>query len=40
MFLLSNETIKKVATIMEDAVKLNVPNKVDVEIGASWGESK
>jgi len=36
----SNETIKKVATIMEEAVKLNVPNKVDVEIGSSWGESK
>ena len=36
----SNETIKQVATIMEEAVKLNVPNKVDVEIGSSWGESK
>jgi len=23
---------------MEDAVKLNVPSKVDVEVGPSWGE--
>ena len=36
----SNEQIKKVANIMEEAVKLNVPNKVDIEIGPSWGESK
>ena len=35
----SNEQIKKVANIMEEAVKLNVPNKVDIEIGPSWGES-
>jgi DNA polymerase I-like protein with 3'-5' exonuclease and polymerase domains len=27
------------AEIMRNAVKLNVPTKVDVEIGASWGES-
>jgi len=25
---------------MENAVKLGVPSKVDVEIGPSWGESK
>ena len=36
----SNDQIKKVANIMEEAVKLNVPNKVDIEIGPSWGESK
>jgi DNA polymerase I-like protein with 3'-5' exonuclease and polymerase domains len=36
----SNEQTKRVANIMEEAVKLNVPSKVDVEIGPSWGESK
>jgi DNA polymerase I-like protein with 3'-5' exonuclease and polymerase domains len=28
------------AKIMEDAVPLEVPNKCDVEIGASWGEAE
>jgi len=27
------------AGIMRDAVKLKVPNKVDVEIGPSWGQA-
>ena len=30
----------EVATIMTDAVPLEVPNKCDVEIGPSWGEAK
>ncbi len=34
----STDETKKVASIMEDAVKLNVPSKVDVEVGPSWGE--
>ena len=34
----SMDETKKVASIMEDAVKLNVPSKVDVEVGPSWGE--
>jgi DNA polymerase I-like protein with 3'-5' exonuclease and polymerase domains len=34
----STDQTKKVASIMEDAVKLNVPSKVDVEVGPSWGE--
>ena len=35
---ISTDETKKVASIMEDAVKLNVPSKVDVEVGPSWGE--
>ena len=34
----STDETKKVASIMEDAVKLNVPSKVDIEVGPSWGE--
>ncbi len=34
----STDETKKVASIMENAVKLNVPSKVDVEVGPSWGE--
>ena len=30
----------EVATIMTDALPLEVPNKCDVEIGPSWGEAK
>jgi len=26
--------------IMENSIKLSVPNKVDLEIGPSWGEAK
>ena len=31
---------KKYSTIMENAVNLVIPNKCDVEVGASWGQSK
>ena len=34
------EEAKEAAQIMIDAVKLEVPSKVDVEIGRSWGEAK
>jgi DNA polymerase I-like protein with 3'-5' exonuclease and polymerase domains len=34
----SPEQAKKIIEIMESAVKLEVPNKVDYEVGASWGE--
>jgi DNA polymerase I len=29
---------KKIIEIMENAVKLEVPNKVDYEFGENWGE--
>jgi DNA polymerase I-like protein with 3'-5' exonuclease and polymerase domains len=31
---------EEAAQIMIDAVRLEVPSKVDVEIGPSWGEAK
>ena len=36
----SKEQIESIVGAMENAVPLGVPNKVDVEIGPSWGESK
>jgi DNA polymerase I-like protein with 3'-5' exonuclease and polymerase domains len=36
----SQEKIKMVASIMENAVPLSVPSKVDIEVGPSWGETK
>ena len=30
----------EIATIMESAIPLVVPNKCDVDIGPSWGEAK
>jgi DNA polymerase I-like protein with 3'-5' exonuclease and polymerase domains len=35
----SEEEAHKWAKIMKESVKLRVPNKVDVEIGTSWGDS-
>ena len=35
----SNEG-KKIQEIMENCVKINVPLKVDLEIGPNWGEIK
>ena len=36
---IENETqAKKIIEIMENAVKLEVPNKVDYEFGENWGE--
>jgi DNA polymerase I-like protein with 3'-5' exonuclease and polymerase domains len=34
----SPEQIEKIINVMEDAVKLEVPNKVDYEEGDSWGD--
>ena len=34
----SEAQAKKIIEIMEDAVKLAVPNKVDYESGKTWGE--
>jgi len=34
----SPEQARELATIMENAVPLQVPNKCDVEVGPSWGE--
>jgi DNA polymerase I-like protein with 3'-5' exonuclease and polymerase domains len=31
---------EEAAQIMIDAVRLEVPSKVDVEMGPSWGEAK
>ena len=36
----SNEKAEKIIEIMESAVELKVPNKVDYESGANWGEIK
>ena len=34
----SEDKAKKVVEIMENAVKLEVPNKVDYESGKNWGD--
>ena len=34
----SPEQAKKVVEIMEQSVKLDVPNKVDYESGKNWGD--
>jgi DNA polymerase I-like protein with 3'-5' exonuclease and polymerase domains len=34
----SDEKVKKIVEIMENAVKLEVPNKVDYESGENWGD--
>ena len=36
----SKEQVNKIIDIMENAVKLKVPNKVDYESGNNWGEIK
>ena len=36
----SNEKAEEIIEIMESAVELKVPNKVDYESGANWGEIK
>ena len=35
----SNETKNKIIGIMENAIKLSVPNKVDCDMGKSWGDA-
>ena len=36
----NDDQVDSIVYAMENAVKLGVPSKVDVEIGPSWGESK
>jgi DNA polymerase I-like protein with 3'-5' exonuclease and polymerase domains len=36
----SPEQAEKIIEIMENAVQLIVPNKVDYEKGPNWGEAK
>ena len=36
----SEETKNKIIEIMENAVKLKIPNKVDCELGDTWGDIK
>jgi len=36
----SMEQAEKIVKIMEDAIELQVPNKVDFEKGDSWGDIK
>jgi len=36
----SESQAKKIKDIMENAVDLEVPNKVDYESGPNWGEIK
>ena len=35
----SEEEVKGIAEIMEKALRLEVPNKVDAELGENWGDS-
>ena len=34
----TEEEKKKIIEIMENAVELRIPSKVDCEVGSSWGE--
>jgi len=36
----SREEAEEAAALMRDAVKLEVPSRVDVEVGESWGKAK
>jgi len=36
----SREEAERAAEIMRDAVTLEVPSRVDVEVGDSWGNAK
>ena len=36
----SPEHAEKIIKIMEDAIKLEIPNKVDYESGDNWGDIK
>jgi DNA polymerase I-like protein with 3'-5' exonuclease and polymerase domains len=35
----SKKEVEAIAKIMEEAVQLEVPNKVDAETGKNWGDS-
>jgi len=34
------ESVEGLAEIMRSSLDLNVPSKVDIEVGPSWGECK
>ena len=34
------DQVKRIAEIMENCVELEIPSKVDIEYGDSWGEAK
>ena len=36
----SNEKRSQIIEIMENAVQLQIPNKVDSDVGDNWGEVK
>jgi DNA polymerase-1 len=36
----SADHAKRIKQVMEDAIRLHVPNKCDIDIGPSWGETK
>ena len=36
----SDKQVKQITKIMEEAVTLEVPNKVDYECGKNWGDIK
>jgi len=36
----SEKEVKQIKNIMENAVTLEVPNKVDYEFGKNWGQIK
>jgi len=36
----NKQQARQIITIMEEAVSLEVPNKVDYECGDNWGEIK
>jgi DNA polymerase-1 len=35
----NKKEVKKICKLMEDAVPLDIPNKVDAELGKNWGDS-
>ena len=40
IYLLNDEEAAKIKDIMENAVDLQIPNKVDYESGPNWGRIK
>jgi DNA polymerase I-like protein with 3'-5' exonuclease and polymerase domains len=36
----NQDEAREAAEIMKNAVRLEVPSRVDIEIGPSWGEAK
>ena len=35
----NKKEVKNICKLMEDAVPLDIPNKVDAELGKNWGDS-